>query len=72
MAIHDLLHRAGVPEEENLRGAAMTTYVVAEGSDGYRAVFSLAEFDPETSDSEVVVADKMNGGLSTQSMARSS
>lgn len=61
MAIHDLLHRAGVPEGENFRGAAMTLYVVAEGADGYRVVFSLAELDPGTSDSEVIVADTMNG-----------
>jgi hypothetical protein len=61
VAIHDLLHRAGVPEGENFRGAAMTTYLVAEGTDGYRVVFSLAELDPETSDSEVMVADTMDG-----------
>ena len=61
VAIHDLLHRAGVPEGENFRGAAMTAYVVAEGTDGYRVVFSLAELDPGTSDSEVLVADTMNG-----------
>ena len=61
VAIHDLLHRAGVPEGENFRCAAMTTYVVAEGTDGYRVVFSLAELDPGTSDSEVLVADTING-----------
>lgn len=61
VAIHDLLDRAGVPEGENFRGAAMTTCVVAEGTDGYRVVFSLAELDPGTSDSEVLVADTMNG-----------
>jgi DMSO/TMAO reductase YedYZ molybdopterin-dependent catalytic subunit len=60
-AIHDLLHRTGVPEGENFRGADMTTYVAAEGTDGYRLVFSLAELDPGTSDSEVMVADTMNG-----------
>lgn len=61
VAIHELLHRAGVPEGENFRGAAMTTYVVAEGSDGYRVVFSLAELDPGTSDSEAMVADTVDG-----------
>ena len=61
VALHDLLHRAGVPEGENLRGAAMATYVVAEGADGYRVVFSLAELDPGTSDSGVIVADNVDG-----------
>jgi DMSO/TMAO reductase YedYZ molybdopterin-dependent catalytic subunit len=61
VAIHDLLHRAGVPEGENLRGVAMTSYVVAEGADGYRVVFSLAELDPGISDSEAIIADAMNG-----------
>jgi hypothetical protein len=36
-------------------------YVVAEASDGYRVVFSLAELDCEFVDSDVIVADTMNG-----------
>jgi DMSO/TMAO reductase YedYZ molybdopterin-dependent catalytic subunit len=39
----DLLKQAGAPQGEQIRGALMTTYVIAEGSDGYRALFSLAE-----------------------------
>jgi len=61
VALRELLHRAGTPEGENLRGAAMTTYVVAEGADGYRVVFSLAELDPAILDSEVIVADTLDG-----------
>jgi DMSO/TMAO reductase YedYZ molybdopterin-dependent catalytic subunit len=61
VAVKELLHRAGVPEGENLRGAAMTTYVVAEASDNYRVVFSLAELDSGISDSDVLVADLMDG-----------
>ena len=61
VALRELLHRAGTPEGENLRGAAMTTYVVAEGADGYRVVFSLAELDPGILDSEVIVADSQDG-----------
>jgi len=34
---------------------------VAEGADGYRVVFSLAELDSGIADSEVLVADTMDG-----------
>jgi len=39
----------------------MTSYVVAEAEDGYRVVFALAELDSGFLDSEVVVADTMDG-----------
>lgn len=39
----------------------MTSYVVAEASDGYRVVFSLAELDSAFLDSDVIVADTLNG-----------
>ncbi len=61
----DLLKRAGAPQGEQIRGALMTLYVVAEGSDGYRALFSLAELDPAFEDSGVIVADRMDGALMT-------
>lgn len=57
----DLLAKAGVPLGEQLRGAAMASYIVAEASDGYKVVFSLAELDSGILDSDVMVADKMNG-----------
>lgn len=57
----ELLAEAGVPRGEKIRGAAMATYVEAEGADGYRVILSLAETDSGFQDSEVIVADKMNG-----------
>jgi len=56
-----ILEQAGVPHGATLRGNAMTTVVVAEGSDGYRAVFALAELDSDFQDSQVIVADTLNG-----------
>ena len=50
-----------MPQGESLRGPAMASYVVAEASDGYRVVFSLAELDSGILDSEVMVADTMDG-----------
>jgi DMSO/TMAO reductase YedYZ molybdopterin-dependent catalytic subunit len=59
--LEELLHRAGVPQGEQLRGRAMATYVIAEADDGYRVVFSLAELDSGILESEVIVADTMDG-----------
>jgi len=61
VAIEELLRRAGVPQGEKLRGAAMATYVIAEAEDGYRVTFSLAELDSGILDSEILVADTMDG-----------
>ena len=58
--LEDLLRKAAVTQGENLRGAAMATYVLAEAIDGYRVVFSLAELDSGILESEVIVADTMD------------
>jgi hypothetical protein len=51
----------GVPQGEQLRGASMTTYVVAAAEDSYRVVFSLAELDSGILESEVIVTATMDG-----------
>ncbi|MFY9753136.1 MAG: molybdopterin-dependent oxidoreductase [Candidatus Acidiferrales bacterium] len=56
-----LLQAAGVPHGEELRGAAMTGYVMAAARDHYRVAFSLAELDPAFLDSGVIVADTLDG-----------
>jgi DMSO/TMAO reductase YedYZ molybdopterin-dependent catalytic subunit len=61
VALATLLKQAGAPQGSQLRGAAMATYVLAEGSDGYRVTFSLAELDSDFEESEVIVADTLNG-----------
>jgi DMSO/TMAO reductase YedYZ molybdopterin-dependent catalytic subunit len=61
VALEYLLHKAGVPQGEALRGKAMATYVLATASDGYRVVFSLAELDAGIVDSGVIVADTLDG-----------
>jgi DMSO/TMAO reductase YedYZ molybdopterin-dependent catalytic subunit len=60
--LEELLKKAGAPHGEQLRGQLMTTYVVAEASDGYRVVFALAELDSDFVNSEVLVADTVDGG----------
>ena len=46
---------------DNLRGKELADYVVAEASDGYRVVFSIAELDPGFSNVQVIVATKVDG-----------
>jgi DMSO/TMAO reductase YedYZ molybdopterin-dependent catalytic subunit len=60
--LEELLRRAGAAQGEKLRGTAMASYVVVEGADGYRVIFSLAELDSGVVDSDVIVADTMDGG----------
>ena len=39
----------------------MASYVLASATDGYQAVFALAEADPAFSSSEIIVADTIDG-----------
>lgn len=59
--LEELLRRAGAPHGDQLRGQRMTTYVVAEGTDGYRVVFAMAELDSDFMSSGILVADTLNG-----------
>ena len=59
--VHEILKKAGAPMGGDLRGKALTNYVLAEAQDGYQVVFSLAELDPSFIDNEVLLADSANG-----------
>lgn len=59
--VRALLTRMGVPEGAAVRGEVLRYYVVAEASDGYRVIFSVAELDPGISDAPVIVADSRDG-----------
>ena len=61
VSLEEILKRAGVPQGQQLRGAALTTYVRAGASDGYSVVFSLPELDASIQDSDILVADTLNG-----------
>ena len=60
--LEELLRRAGVAQGDQLRGKRMTTYVIAEVEDGYKVLFSLAELGSGIANSEVLVADTVDGG----------
>ena len=57
----DLLAKAGVPHGNELHGKSLAEYIVATGSDGYKAVLALAEADPEFHPGTIIVADTLAG-----------
>jgi len=59
--LREILKRAGAPQGKDLRGKALTTYILAKAHDGYQVVFALAELDPAFADEHILVADKRNG-----------
>jgi hypothetical protein len=59
VALIDLLKPLGVPERPH--GKDLRLYLVAEGSDGYAAVYAVAEVNPDVHDGTVIVADTMDG-----------
>ena len=54
----ELLTRLGVPGKPH--GKDLRLYLVAEGSDGYKAVYSVAEVNPDVHDATVIVADTLD------------
>jgi hypothetical protein len=56
-----LLAKVNAPLGKELHGEAMTSYVIATGSDGYSVVLSLAEVDPDFHEGQVLVADTRDG-----------
>src|ERR1700691_1687845 len=61
VAMAELLHRAGLPQGESVRGPMLARYILVSAHDGYRAIFSLPEFDPAFTDNRALLADKMDG-----------
>jgi hypothetical protein len=54
-----LLSRLGVPDKPH--GKDFRSYLLAEGSDGYGVVYSVAEVTPDVHDATVIVADQLDG-----------
>jgi hypothetical protein len=55
----ELLKKLGVPADPH--GKDFRLYLIAEGSDGYQVVYSVAEVNPDVHDGTVMVADAMDG-----------
>jgi len=56
-----LLDKVNAPLGKELHGEAMTSYLIAAGSDGYSVVLSLAEVDATFHEGQVLVADTRDG-----------
>ena len=59
--LQEILKKAGIPFGRQMRGKALTGYVLAEAKDGYAVVFSLGELDPNLGGARIIVADKRDG-----------
>jgi len=59
--LFDLLDSAGVTLGKELRGKNLTKYMLIKATDGYEAVFSLAEIDPEFTDQTIILAYQVDG-----------
>jgi hypothetical protein len=57
----DVLASAGAPTGDALRGKEMGDYVVAEATDGYKVVFSIAELDSDFGNRQIIIADNVDG-----------
>jgi len=59
--LYQILKSSGVPMGEQMRGPAMSLYIVVIASDGYQAVYALPELDPLANEGPVILADQKNG-----------
>jgi DMSO/TMAO reductase YedYZ molybdopterin-dependent catalytic subunit len=56
-----VLERAGMKLDPKAHNAVLRKYVVVTGSDGYVALFSLGELDPEFGAAQVILAYQQDG-----------
>ena len=59
--VAQILEKAGAPLGKELKGPNLALGVVATAPDGYRVLFSLAEFDDAFSDRVIILADRRDG-----------
>ncbi len=59
--IRNILAAAGAKLGETVRGKRLAEYLLIEAADGYRAVYAIAELDPEFAADAVILADKQDG-----------
>jgi len=57
----EILRRVGTPSGKDLRGKQMSLYLLVSASDGYHAVFALAELDPAFTDRRILLVDRREG-----------
>lgn len=63
----EVLRFGGVPFGKHPRGERTAAFVLVEAADGYRTVLALAEVYPALTDHVVLLADRRDGQLLTES-----
>jgi len=59
--LRSILAPAGAKFGKDLKGAAVGQFLIVEAADGYRAVYSLTDLDPDFADKVVILADTLDG-----------
>jgi hypothetical protein len=59
--LREILKKAGAPLGGQLRGKALTTYILARAHDDYAVVFAIGELDAAFANEQILVADKRDG-----------
>jgi DMSO/TMAO reductase YedYZ molybdopterin-dependent catalytic subunit len=59
--VSELLKRAGVTLGQGMGRQTIAAYLLASATDGYQVIFAMGEIDPVFTDSQIIVADVMNG-----------
>ena len=61
VTLKSVLERAGISLGESMKGKGLTTCLLVEGADGYRAVIALPEIDPAFTDKQTLLAFLRDG-----------
>lgn len=59
--LSDVLAKVEAPSGEKLRGKLLSSYLLVEAADGYRAIFSLPEFDAGFTDRKIYLVTSRDG-----------
>lgn len=59
--LYDLVTEAGAVPNKQLKGKALTKYILITAADGYQVVIALPEIDPAFTDQSVILANKEDG-----------
>ncbi len=59
--LYDLLSQAGAIPNKQLKGKALTKFVLVTAADGYQIVIALPEIDPAFTDKTIILASKEDG-----------
>lgn len=61
VSLYDMVTKAGTVPNEQLRGKALSKYVLITAADHYQVVIALPEFDPAFTDQIIILANQEDG-----------